>query len=63
MDARERHETCVHADACEYQHKRCKPMYGPVWRELGCGACDHFDGQHCPMSWSGTMRCERRDQQ
>ena len=52
----DRHETCVHAEACD----RMASMAGDVGLTiaLNCDACAVYDSQHCPMSLSGTMRCK-----
>ena len=64
--ARERFDNCVHAAACYRIH------YGqndePEDREeaiaefleaSGCAEeCQEYEDTHCPMSWSGTMRCQ-----
>ena len=53
--AQQRHDRCVHADACD----RARDMHSVEethdW--LRCEECDVYDSRNCPMAYSGTMRC------
>jgi len=58
---RDAYESCIHANACLTQHKRCKPVYGEPWDALGCYDCMEWRSyDDCPMRKSGIMRCEGR---
>ena len=52
----ERHDTCVHSEACD----RAASMHGiqMTHKWLRCDECEVYDSEHCPMSYSGTMRCK-----
>ena len=58
--ANERHQTCVHSEACDRLHSMHRSD-ASFWDNeefwLKCDQCKEYDSQHCPMSWSGTMRC------
>lgn len=57
----ERHQTCVHSEACDRLHGMHGSDDASFWGNAGhwlkCDQCKEYDSQHCPMSWSGTMRC------
>jgi len=61
--ARDRHDTCVHSEACDRAYMMLVRWYEsqsewtPNRPSLDCDGCDAYDSQHCPMSYSGTMRC------
>lgn len=60
---KERHDTCVHAEACDRAYMMLVRWYesqsewSPTRPSLDCDECEIYDSQHCPMSYSGAMRC------
>jgi len=57
---KERHETCVHAEACDQAYEKHARWYENATDWMPCDECKLYDSQHCPMSYSGTMRCRGR---
>lgn len=55
---KERHDTCVHADACDQAYAIHGRWYETEVDWMPCDSCEVYDSQHCPMSLSGTMRCK-----
>lgn len=55
--AKDRYDTCVHAEACDRAYTIHGRWYEGKAEWMGCDRCDAYDSQHCPMAYSGTMRC------
>lgn len=63
-DAEECLANCVHADACRrmFEHYAFAVDTDEarmlMAMEIGCEECEEYEDQWCPMSLSGTMRCQ-----
>lgn len=59
---------CIHAAACEralgvagkYEAEETDETVRTegLGAKLDCGECTEYEDAYCPMSWSGTMRCQ-----
>ena len=55
--AKDRYDTCVHAEACDRAYTIHGRWYETEGDWMQCDKCEIYDSQHCPMAYSGTMRC------
>lgn len=58
--AKDRYDTCVHAEACDRAYTIHGRWYETEGDWMQCDKCEIYDSQHCPMAYSGTMRCRGR---